>query len=117
VKHTPPAVIRCTCTHRPVIAKQSDTHVLIRSGDAWWLVEGCLRLARCACKRVWQAMESEGRGLIDGPILCPVCRLKLGEIIKGEVVQVHVGRWSAGAHTIACDRKGCDGVWKREMVQ
>ena len=45
------------------------------------------------------------------PILCPVCGLKLGEWVNGEVVQRHYGRVSAGAHTIACDRKGCTGVW------
>jgi hypothetical protein len=54
VKHTPPAVIRCTCAHRPVIAKQSDTHVLIRRGKDWWVMRGALEIAKCGkCGTVW----------------------------------------------------------------
>lgn len=47
------AVVRCVCRHRPVLLKQSDTHVLIRRGKAWWLIEGKLKMLKCGeCGRV-----------------------------------------------------------------
>jgi hypothetical protein len=37
-----------------VIAKQSDTHVLIRRGRDWWVIGGQLEIAKCGkCGTVW----------------------------------------------------------------
>lgn len=50
----------------------------------------------------------------DRTIRCPECGHTLGRWVSGRIVSTHQGRtWFGNPEGIACEQKGCHGVWRR----
>jgi hypothetical protein len=48
----------------------------------------------------------------EGAIRCPECGARLGEVVDGKVISRHRDRVYLAPQAIACDRRGCFGIWR-----